>query len=111
MMWFGGCSTEDPYDDFTKAGKDSEVYWEWGLEGICDKRRTGDHMITHFQYYLCHFKNMKVIYTNSLRQEYNILMITIWRASLYAFLIREPGTVRVNITIMRNMGIMTPRKS
>ena len=60
-------------------------------------------MITHFQYYLCHFKNMKGIYQNSLRQEYNILMITIWRASLDAFWSQDPGTVGGNITILRKM--------
>ena len=34
-------------------------------------------------------------------------MITIWRASLYAFWSQEPGTVKGNLTIMRNMGMMT----
>ena len=24
------------------------IHCEGGIEGICDKRRTGDHMITHF---------------------------------------------------------------
>ena len=34
-------------------------------------------------------------------------MITIWRASLYAFWRQEPVTVKGNLTIMRNMGMMT----
>ena len=34
-------------------------------------------------------------------------MITIWRASLDAFCSRGTGTVRGNITILRNMGMMT----
>ena len=34
-------------------------------------------------------------------------MITIWRVSLDAFWSRYPGTVRGNITIMLNMGMMT----
>ena len=33
-------------------------------------------------------------------------MITIWRASLEAFWIWEPGTVNGNITMLRNMGTM-----
>ena len=33
-------------------------------------------------------------------------MITIWRASLDAIWSREPGTLRINLTIMRKMGIM-----
>ena len=63
-------------------------------------------MLTHFQCDLFHFKNMKGIYPNSLRQEYNTLMIAIWRSSLDAFWSRYPGTVRGIITNMRKMGIM-----
>ena len=78
---------------------------------MCDKVRTGDHMLTHFKCNLRHFKKTKGIYMNSLRQEYNILMITIWRESLDDFWSREPGTVRGNIAITRKMGMVIPRKS
>ena len=68
-------------------------------------------MLTHFKCNLRHFKNTKGIYMNSLIQKYNILMITIWRTSLYAFWNREPSTVRGNIAITRKMGMVIPRKS
>ena len=64
-------------------------------------------MLTHFKYDLYHFQNIKGRYLNRLRQEYNTFMTTIWRTSLDAFWSQEPGTVRVNITILRKVGIMT----
>ena len=47
-------------------------------------------MLTHFQWGLCHFQNMKGIYLNILKQEYNRLMVNIWKASLDNFWIWEP---------------------
>ena len=67
MMWCGGCYTDNPEYDFPKAGKDSGGDQEGGLEGICDKVSTGYHMLTHFQYNLCLFQNMKGRYPNRIR--------------------------------------------
>ena len=55
---------------------------------------------------MCHFRDMKGRYPNRARQEYDRLMITIWRALLDAFWSRETGTVRGDLTIMRNMVMM-----
>ena len=91
---------------YPRQGRIHKEIGKGDYKGICEKVRTGDHMITDLQCDLFNFKNMKGRYPNRLRQEYNILMITIWRVSLDAFWIQEPGTVRVTITIMVNMGIM-----
>ena len=63
-------------------------------------------MLTHSQCNMCHFRNMNERYSNKVMQEYYRLMITIWRALLDAFWSRESGTVRLNITMLRNMGMM-----
>ena len=67
MMWCVGCYTDNPEYDSPKAGKDSGGDREGGLEEMCDKGRTGDHMLSTFQCDLCHFHNMKGIYQNILR--------------------------------------------
>ena len=48
MMWYVGCYTEDPEDDSPKPGKELGGYWEGVSERRCNKGRTGDHMLTHF---------------------------------------------------------------
>ena len=110
MMWCRVCYIDDPEYDFPKVGKDAGGDWEEGLEGIYEKGRIGDHMLTHLKCNLCHFQNMKGRYTNSLIHEYNRLMITIWRASFSAYWIQEPGTLRGNLTILKKMGMMTKEK-
>ena len=64
-------------------------------------------MLISFKYDLYPFQNIKGRYPNRLRQEYYTFMTTIWRTSLDAFWSQEPGTVRVNITILRKVGMMT----
>ena len=49
---------------------------------------------------------MKGRYPNRLIQEYDRFIITIWRALVDAFWSQKPGTVRINLTMLRNMGMM-----
>ena len=67
MMWCVGCYIDNPEYDSPKAGKDSGGDREGGLEEMCDKGRTGDHMLSTFQCDLCHFHNMKGRYQNRSR--------------------------------------------
>ena len=66
----------------------------------------GDHMFTYFQCDFCHFINMKGIDLNEGSDKEEKLVISIRRASLDALWIREPGTVRGNFNMLRNMGTM-----
>ena len=104
MVWYGGCYTKNPKDDFPKSGKESGGYWEVELEEIYENGRTGDHMRSHFQCDLCHFRNIKGRGMTNGSYKYEILITAIRRASLDGFWSREPGTVRGNLKIMRNMG-------
>ena len=63
-------------------------------------------MTTHFQGALCHLLNMKGRDLNERSDKYEILIVAIRRASLDKFWSREPVTVRVNLTMIRNMGAM-----
>ena len=102
-VWCGGCYIEHPKDDFPKSGKELEGYWEGELEGRYEKSRTGDNLITHFQCDLCHFRNMKGIELDKGSEKDKKLVISIRRASLDEFWSREPGTVRGNLTMLRDM--------
>ena len=64
-------------------------------------------MRTHFQCDLCHFQNMKGRDPTEGSNKYEILIIAIRRASLDAFWIRETGTVREDLTMLRKMGNMS----
>ena len=63
-------------------------------------------MLTCFQCDMCHFRNMKIRYPNREIQENDRLMIAIWREFLAAFWSRWSGTVGINLTMLRNMGMM-----
>ena len=55
-----------------------------------------------FQCNICHFRNIKGKDPNMLIQEDEIFTITIQQELLYAFWIQDPGTVRGNITMLKN---------
>ena len=64
-------------------------------------------MLTYFQCDLCHLRNMKGIDPTKLSQEDERFMIAIRRASLDAFWIREPRTVKGNLTMLSKMRTMS----
>ena len=76
------------------------------LEFRYERGNTVDHMLTRFQFNMCHFWNMNGRYINRLRQEYNRLMIIIRWELLESFWSTEPGTVRGSITMLRKMGMV-----
>ena len=63
-------------------------------------------MLTHFNYYLFHFLNKKGRDPTEGSNKYQGLIISIRRALLDVFWIREPGSVSGKFTIMSNMGTM-----
>ena len=85
MVWGRGCYVEHTKYYFPKSGKESGGYWEGHLEGRYEKGSIGDHIITHFQCDLCHFRNMKGREPTEGRNKYEILIIAVRRASLVAF--------------------------
>ena len=58
---------------YSRQGRIHKEIGKGDYKGICEKGRTGDHMLTNLQCDLCNFQNMKGRYPNRLRQEYNIL--------------------------------------
>ena len=62
-------------------------------------------MLTHFQWDLCHFLNMKERDMESQRPEDEILMITIRRESLDNIWSQDPRTVTVNTTMLKKLGV------
>ena len=102
-----GCYAEHPKDDFSKSGKESGGYWEGELEGRYEKGRTGYYLSTHFQCDLCHFRNMKGRYQAEGSEKDEKLVIAKRRTSLDILRIREPGTLRGNLTMLSNMGKMS----
>ena len=67
----------------------------------------GYHILTNFQFDLCHSQNMKGRYTAEGSNRYEGLIITIRQASLDVFWSRKQGTVRGNLTMLRNMIMMS----
>ena len=63
-------------------------------------------MLTHFQCGLCYFLNMKGRDPTEGIEKDKRLVIAISRASLDAFWIKEPGTVKGYFTMLRKMGTM-----
>ena len=59
----------------------------------------------YFQCDLGYFSNIQVRDPNTNKNEDERLMVTIRQAILDAFWIRNPGTVRVNLTIMKKSRI------
>ena len=76
-MWCRGCYKYHNEDDFAKEKKKLGGLWERVSEGRYGKGTTGDHILTHFQCDLFHFRNINGRDPNRLRQEDNILIITI----------------------------------
>ena len=68
-----------------------------------DRGRSGDNLLTHFQCDLCHFSNIQVREPNTQGEKYTRLMATIRKATLDVFVIREPGTVRGDLTMAKKL--------
>ena len=68
--------------------------WESELERWYEAERNGDNILTHFQCDICHFRNMNSRSLEKSNLKDNTLFEIIWRVSLDAFWIRDPGTIK-----------------
>ena len=59
--------------------------WYEEAERIYEIVRSGDHLLMHFKFDLCHFRNMQEKVPNSNREEDERLMTTIRRSTLDVF--------------------------
>ena len=65
--------------------------------------RSGDHLITHFQCDLCQLSKIQGGDPNPQGGEDMRLMVATIRAALDIFWIREPGTVRGYLTMLKKL--------
>ena len=68
-----------------------------------EKGVAGYHMLMHFQFDLCQYMNIKGRNMDSQRLQYEIMMVIIRCSSLETLWSQWPITVRINITMLRNM--------
>ena len=75
-----------------------------GSERSYERRRSGYHLITHFQCDQCHFINIQGRDPYALSENDMILLVKIRRATLDAFWSRGPGKVKVNFNMVNSLG-------
>ena len=80
------------------------------MEVIYDKVGTGDHLLSHSQYDVCHFLNTKGRDPTKGSDKDEKLVIDIRLSYLDAFWRRELLTVRGNLTILRKMENMASQE-
>ena len=94
-MWCGGCY------EFTKGWKLSGGDREEESERRYERGSSGYNLLTQFQCEKCYFRNIQGRYPDTLSEKDMRLLVMVRIATLDEFWIRETGTVKGNLTMVK----------
>ena len=103
MMWYRGCYKEHGNDEFPKGGKPPEGDWEEEAERRYERGISGYNLLTNSHFANLYFRNIQGRDPNSLAGRDMRLMVVIRRATLDVFRIRETGTVKGNLSMVKRL--------
>ena len=104
MAWCGIFYIRNPREKFL-AKEDVENSSDLVVDNktIYHWRRPRDHLMTHFQYSVCHFRNVKGRDPIPNMLEDDRLLWDTQKKTLYAFWIRRPEPVKNNLITLKRI--------